>query len=65
MNPAAEIKRQLNPFEKAAADVRAGLDSLKPAAPKPVAELNGEPVYGERVDPTDTDADAAKRKTED
>ncbi|WIB75900.1 preprotein translocase subunit YajC [Curtobacterium sp. MCPF17_002] len=33
--------------------------------PKPVAELNGEPVYGERIDPTETDADAAKRKTED
>ncbi len=35
LNPATEIKKQLNPFEKAAADVRAGLDSLKPAAPKP------------------------------
>lgn len=35
LNPAAEIKKQLNPFEKAAADVRAGLDGLKPAAPKP------------------------------
>ncbi|UBQ04064.1 preprotein translocase subunit YajC [Curtobacterium sp. TXMA1] len=31
------------------------------AAPKPVAELNGEPVYGERVDETDPN----KRKTED
>lgn len=30
LNPAAEIKKQLNPFEKAAADVRAGLDTLKP-----------------------------------
>ncbi|WP_420367718.1 preprotein translocase subunit YajC [Curtobacterium sp. L1-20] len=34
-------------------------------APKPVAELNGEPVYGERVDPIDSDTDATKRKTED
>ncbi|MFJ3036038.1 preprotein translocase subunit YajC [Curtobacterium pusillum] len=33
--------------------------------PKPVAELNGEPVYGERIESTETDADAAKRKTED
>jgi sec-independent protein translocase protein TatB len=34
LNPANEIKKQLNPFEKAAADVRAGLDkALKPAAP--------------------------------
>ncbi|MFJ3027585.1 preprotein translocase subunit YajC [Curtobacterium sp. NPDC087080] len=31
------------------------------AAPKPVAELNGEPFYGERVDETDPN----KRKTED
>lgn len=31
LNPANEIKKQLNPFEKAAADVRAGLDkALKP-----------------------------------
>ncbi|MDM7889118.1 preprotein translocase subunit YajC [Curtobacterium sp. RHCJP20] len=31
------------------------------AAPKPVAELDGDPVYGERVDETDP----TKRKTED
>ncbi len=29
--------------------------------PKPIAELNGEPVYGERAD----DAEQAKRKSED
>jgi sec-independent protein translocase protein TatB len=36
LNPANEIRKQLNPFEKAAADVRAGLDTAmkpKPAAP--------------------------------
>jgi sec-independent protein translocase protein TatB len=36
LNPANEIRKQLNPFEKAAADVRAGLNNLKsppPAAP--------------------------------
>lgn len=33
----------------------------EPVAPKPVAELNGEPIYGERVD----EVDPAKRKTED
>ncbi|KAB2956188.1 MAG: twin-arginine translocase subunit TatB, partial [Rhizobiaceae bacterium] len=34
LNPANEIKKQLNPFEKAAADVRAGLDkALKPSVP--------------------------------
>ena len=26
LNPAAEIRKQLNPFEKAAADVRAGVE---------------------------------------
>jgi sec-independent protein translocase protein TatB len=36
LNPANEIRKQLNPFEKAAADVRAGLDTAmkpKPATP--------------------------------
>ncbi|HHZ10115.1 MAG TPA: twin-arginine translocase subunit TatB [Rhizobiales bacterium] len=38
LNPANEIKKQLNPFEKAAADVRAGLDkALKPSAPAATA----------------------------
>lgn len=38
MNPAADIKKALNPMEKAAADVRAGLEAaLKPTpAPSPV-----------------------------
>jgi sec-independent protein translocase protein TatB len=35
LNPAAEIKKQLNPFEKAAADVRAGLDSAMNPTPTP------------------------------
>ncbi|MGN8048754.1 preprotein translocase subunit YajC [Curtobacterium sp. 22159] len=35
----------------------------EPTASKPVVELNGEPVYGERLDQAETDA--AKRKTED
>ena len=34
LNPVNEIKRQLNPFEQAAADVRSGIDSaMKPSAP--------------------------------
>ena len=37
LNPANEIKKQLNPFEKAAADVRAGLDTLKPKTPEPAS----------------------------
>ena len=35
LNPAAEIKKQLNPFEKAAADVRAGLDAAMKPKPAP------------------------------
>jgi sec-independent protein translocase protein TatB len=36
LDPRSEIKKQLNPFEKAAQDVRAGLDSLKQPAAKPI-----------------------------
>ena len=36
LNPTAEIRKQLNPFEKAAADVRAGLDQAM--KPKPAAQ---------------------------
>jgi sec-independent protein translocase protein TatB len=39
LNPATEIKKQLNPFEKAAADVRAGLASLKPKPPEPASPV--------------------------
>ena len=35
LNPAAEIKKQLNPFEKVAADVRSGLDAAMKPTPKP------------------------------
>jgi sec-independent protein translocase protein TatB len=41
LNPAEQIKKQLNPFEQAAADVRSGLDSIKPAssaAPAPATD---------------------------
>ena len=37
-NPVSEIKKQLNPFEKAAADVRAGLQSAM--TPKPAAAVS-------------------------
>ena len=36
LNPAAEIRKQLNPFEQAAADVRAGVDAAM--KPKPAAD---------------------------
>jgi sec-independent protein translocase protein TatB len=35
LDPRNEIKKQLNPFEKAAQDVRAGLNSLNPSVTKP------------------------------
>jgi sec-independent protein translocase protein TatB len=35
LNPAAEIRKQLNPLEKAAADVRSGLDAALKPTPKP------------------------------
>ncbi len=35
LDPRTEIKKQLNPFEKAVQDVRAGLNSLSPSASKP------------------------------
>ena len=39
LNPANEIRKQLNPFEQAAADVRAGLDTaMKPTQPAPTAD---------------------------
>ncbi|MGB6118925.1 MAG: Sec-independent protein translocase protein TatB [Mesorhizobium sp.] len=37
MNPASDLKKALNPMEKAAADVRAGLQSALNPAPKPEA----------------------------
>ena len=37
LNPTAEIKKQLNPFEKAASDVKSGLDSaMKPKPTEPL-----------------------------
>jgi sec-independent protein translocase protein TatB len=38
LNPANEIKKHLNPFEKAAADVRAGLNNLKSPPPPATAD---------------------------
>ncbi|KQZ13792.1 preprotein translocase subunit TatA [Mesorhizobium sp. Root554] len=54
LNPAAQIRKQLNPFEQAAADVRAGVDSAmkpKPAEPPKVESADAaaqpaEPVKG-------------------
>jgi sec-independent protein translocase protein TatB len=37
LNPAADIRKALNPMEKAAAEVRAGLEAALKPAPKPAA----------------------------
>ena len=59
MNPASDIKKALNPMEKAAADVRAGLEAaLKPTpapTPSPVTHA-AEPL---KAGPVGTTGDAA------
>lgn len=74
LNPASDIKKALNPMEKAAADIRAGIDAaLKPtpatppvAAPQPAEPLKtgatampGEPAPAVAVAPAASVADAA------
>ena len=48
LNPAAEIKKQLNPFEQAAADVRSGLDNAM--KPKPAAAPEEKPAQTLKAD---------------
>ena len=48
LNPAAEIRKQLNPFEQAAADVRSGVDAVMKPKPAddpstPAAETTSPP----------------------
>ncbi|QIA23234.1 Sec-independent protein translocase protein TatB [Mesorhizobium sp. AA22] len=49
LNPAAEIRKQLNPFEQAAADVRSGVDAVM--KPKPAVD----PVTPAASTPQDTE----------
>lgn len=49
LNPAAEIRKQLNPFEQAAADVRSGVDAVM--KPKPAVD----PVTPDASTPQDTE----------
>jgi sec-independent protein translocase protein TatB len=45
LNPASQLRKQLNPFEKAAADVRSGLDqALKPSKPPEPAATEAQPA---------------------
>ncbi|WP_269930020.1 Sec-independent protein translocase protein TatB [Aminobacter sp. HY435] len=46
LNPAQQIRKQLNPFEQAAADVRAGFDSaMKPSQPAASADTAAADVH--------------------
>lgn len=49
LNPAAQIRKQLNPFEQAAADVRAGVDNMMKPKPAddPTAPAASEPQSAE------------------
>lgn len=54
LNPAADIRKALNPMEKAASDVRAGLDGLmKPQPPKvPSPDAPAAPAEPAKAGPT-------------
>ena len=52
MNPAADVKKALNPMEKAAADVRAGLEKTLKPSPPPQASPVAQPVEPAKVGPT-------------
>src|SRR5690606_20602271 len=54
LNPAAEIRKQLNPFEQAAAEVTAGLDDAGKPKAAPVPETT--PSEAEAPFPAMTDA---------
>jgi sec-independent protein translocase protein TatB len=64
LNPASQIKKQLNPFEKAAADVRSGLDTLKPKPPEPASPVAtaAEPLKGGAAAVPGDGADQASTK---
>jgi sec-independent protein translocase protein TatB len=66
LNPKEQIRKHINPFEKAAADVRAGLDSLNKQPPK-AADPNPHPAEplkaGPVLDPELPAASAALAST--
>ncbi|MGB3540315.1 MAG: Sec-independent protein translocase protein TatB [Mesorhizobium sp.] len=61
LNPASEIRKQLNPFEQAAADVRSGIDNvMKPKpAPDPSAPASAEATPAEPLKNGATEMPAA------
>ena len=68
MNPAADVKKALNPMEKAAADVRAGLEKTLKPSPPPQASPVAQPVEpaktGATAMPGETSAPAEAKPVE-
>ena len=68
MNPAADVKKALNPMEKAAADVRAGLEKTLKPSPPPQASPVAQPVEpaktGATAMPGETSAPAEAKSVE-
>jgi sec-independent protein translocase protein TatB len=59
MNPAADIKKALNPMEKAAADVRAGLEAALKPTPAPTASPVTHAAEPLKAGPVSTTGEAA------
>lgn len=59
MNPAADIKKALNPMEKAAADVRAGLEAALKPTPTPTASPVTHAAEPLKAGPVGTTGEAA------
>lgn len=51
LNPANEIRKQLNPFEKAAADIRSGFDSAMKPTPAEIAETAAADAAAQPAEP--------------
>jgi len=60
LNPAADIKKALNPMEKAAADVRAGLQAALNPAPKTPASPVAHPAEPLKAGPAAVPGEAAE-----
>ena len=64
LNPAAEIRKQLNPFEQAAADVRSGVDAvMKPKPARRSGHACGFDAAGCRTAEEWRDGDAGRQRT--
>ncbi len=56
MNPVNQIKKELNPFEKAAADIRSGLDQAMKPKPAPAPTAASPTAVAEAAEPIKTGA---------